>query len=358
MSPTRSKAPAARPTLQSVAHEAGVSHQTVANVLNSPEKVRPETLARVLKVITALDYRPDETARSLARRSTRLVSLHLGPQWNDGVSMLADFARSLAQAGASRGYRIVLDVAEAGDEVQIHSFQELAARRAVDGVVIPETHVGDQRPRWLSRQRAPFVAFGRPWDDPDATHSWVDVDGGRGMRQVAHHLHDRGHTRVAYVGPPRDGGMEDDRHDGLVAGLTEAGVARDDGLDLFVAERTDLFEQLPDFLRRHRPTALACRDDSYAFEALQVLQAMDEDVARGVAVTGFDDSPLARMTRPALTSVSQQTDRVADLIFASLVAQIEGRQDEQVTRLIVPQLVTRESSTGPVQPPDSRQPAS
>ena len=69
----RSRTTARRPTLQSVALEAGVSHQTVANVLNAPDKVRPETRSRVLEVIAALDYRPDETARSLARRSTRLV---------------------------------------------------------------------------------------------------------------------------------------------------------------------------------------------------------------------------------------------------------------------------------------------
>lgn len=341
----RSRTTARRPTLQSVALEAGVSHQTVANVLNAPDKVRPETRSRVLEVIAALDYRPDETARSLARRSTRLVSLHLGPQWNDGVSMLDDFARALARAGAQRGYRIVLDVAEAGDDVQISSFQELAARRAVDGVVIPETHVGDQRPRWLTEHGLPMVAFGRPWDDLDAAHSWVDVDGGHGMRLVAQHLHAEGHTRVAYVGPPRDGGMEDDRLDGLRAGLAAQGTPHDPALTLFVAERSQLSDALPRFLSRYRPTALACRDDSHAFEALQVLQGLDDPSLASVAVTGFDDSPLARMTRPALTSVAQLTDRVADLVWTSLIAQIESRDQPPVQRLIRPALVVRESST-------------
>jgi len=347
MSRAVSRAASPRPTLQSVAVQAGVSHQTVANVLNAPDKVRPETRARVLEVIAALDYRPDETARSLARRSTRLVSLHLGPQWNDGVSMLDDFARALARAGTNRGYRIVLDVAEAGDDRQITSFQELAARRAVDGVVIPETHVGDQRPRWLTEHGLPMVAFGRPWDDLAASHSWVDVDGAHGMRLVAAHLHDGGHTRVAYVGPPRDGGMEDDRIDGLIAGLRAGGVSPDPDLALFVTKRSQLREQLPAFVARYRPTALACRDDSHAFEALQVLHSMEDAAARGIAVTGFDDSPLARMTRPALTSVAQLTDRVAELVWVSLIRQIEGRQEAPFQRLIAPELVVRASSPKP-----------
>lgn len=330
-----------RPTLHSVAAAAGVSHQTVSNVLNAPDRVRPETRARVLQAINAVGYRPDEAGRALARRSSRLVSFHVGAERHDRVSMLDDFARALARIGERHGYRLVLDVAGTDDAEQIASFEDLTARRAVDGVVIPATHVGDLRPGWLTSHGVPVVAFGRPWHDPGAQHSWVDVDGRHGMRLVAEHLVERGHTRVAYVGPPPDGGMEDDRMAGLVDGLASHGVAHDPALVVHVAEPDALRDRLPRFVDDARPTALVCRDDSFAFEAVQVLAGQRSRHAAAVTVTGFDDSRLARVVRPGLTSVAQPLDQVAELIWSSLVAQVEGRAHRPLQRLIRPQLVVR-----------------
>ena len=340
-------AASSRPTLHSVAAAAGVSHQTVSNVLNAPERVRPETRDRVLRAVDALAYRPDESARSLVRRSTRLVSFNVGQERHDRVSMLDDFARALARVGESYGYRLVLDVAGSSDAEQIASFQDLTARRAVDGVVIPSTHVGDTRPDWLVDHGVPVVAFGRPWHAPAARHSWVDVDGAHGMRLVGEHLLAGGGTRIAYVGPPRDGGMEDDRLSGLLDAVAGAERSGADVQTLAADEPAELWDRLPDLLRRERPDALVCRDDSFAFEALQVLAAERTPEAAAVAVTGFDDSRLARMARPGLTSVAQPLDQVASLIWSSLVAQVEGREDEPLQRLIRPSLVVRPSSSGP-----------
>lgn len=345
-----------RATLHSVAAAAGVSHQTVSNVLNAPDRVRPETRERVLRAVDALSYRPDESARSLVRRSTRLVSFNVGEDRPDRVSMLDDFARALARVGETHGYRLVLDVAGGTDDEQITSFADLTARRAVDGVVIPSTHVGDRRPAWLTEHGVPMVAFGRPWHAPDARHSWVDVDGGHGLRLVAAHLLATGRRRLAYVGPPRDGGMEDDRLDGLRDGVAAAGVPGASVTTLDVADPSELESLLPALLEDQRPDALVCRDDTFAFEARQVLSALRDPGAAGVAVTGFDDSRLARLARPGITSVAQPLDQVAALIWTSLVAQVEGRTTEPLRRLIRPSLVERASTShSPCTPDHSTQ---
>ncbi|WP_149202411.1 LacI family DNA-binding transcriptional regulator [Actinotalea subterranea] len=337
--------PERRPTLQSIAAMAGVSHQTVSNVLNAPDRVAEHTRARVLDVIEQLNYRPNETARSLARRSTRLISFHIGAGHHNEASMLDPFMRELAKVGAEHAYRVVLDIAGDEDEDQIASYEELHARRSVDGVVIPETHVGDTRPAWLVEHGMPTVAFGRPWADPDPRHSWVDVDGGHGMRLVAEHLLQTGHERIAYVGPPRNRGMEDDRLDGLLAGLVDSGVEPDPALHLVVESPSGLRQALPALLADHRPTALACRDDAFAFEAIQVLDELGLRPGEDVAVTGFDDSDLARICRPQITSVAQPIREVAELIWESLLAQLAGTAEAPLRRLTLPRLVTRDSTT-------------
>ena len=335
------------PTLQSIARQAGVSHQTVANVLNAPDKVAPRTRERVLEVVRAVNYRPNETARSLARRSTRLVSLHVGSGRDYEAPLLNSFQRELARVGAVSGYRIVLDVTPDDDASQIASYEELRASRAVDGVVIPQTHVGDRRPPWLINHSVPVVAFGKPWGQERALHSWVDVDGAAGMRLVAEHLTARGHTRIAYVGPPPDGGMEDDRLAGLVQGLRDHGTDHDPRLRLFVEDPEDLGSLLPQFVDTLHPTALACRDDAFAFSASQVLPQLGLQVGRDIALTGFDDSGLARHTRPGITSVTQPIAQVADLIWSSLVEQFAAdtpTPGPSLQRLITPTLTIREST--------------
>ena len=68
---------------------------------------------------------------------------------------------------------------------------------AVDAFVITDTFRGNPHAAWLREQDVPFVAFGRPWDDPTAGHPWVDVDGRAGIVLAVDHLVERGHARIA-----------------------------------------------------------------------------------------------------------------------------------------------------------------
>jgi DNA-binding LacI/PurR family transcriptional regulator len=335
-----------RPTIRTIADRAGVSYQTVSNVLNFPERVRPATRERVLEAIRELNYRPNAAARSLAMSTTRLVALRVGDGRQNEASILDPFMRELARIGGERGYRLVLDYSPEDDAAQIASFEELHARQAVDGVVIPQTHVGDQRPAWLLEHGLPFVAFGRPWGDMAAVHSWVDVDVSLGIRMAAEHLRDLGHTRIAFLGAPLDGGLEDTRLAGwrdVVEGL----VAPDDlaRLHRFVDQSCPA-EAVTELVRSAAPTALITRDDSYAVEASHALERLGLRVGRDVAVVGFDDSELARRASPPLSSVAQPVSEVAELIWESLIDQLEGRPNPPLHRIVPPRLVVRASSDG------------
>ena len=103
----RTDAPAAcraRPTLATVADEAGVSRQTVSNALNSPELLRPDTLARVQEAIERLGYSPNRAARSLRTRSSHLVGLRVDPAVEDSANALMDrFVHSLVESTREAG---------------------------------------------------------------------------------------------------------------------------------------------------------------------------------------------------------------------------------------------------------------
>ena len=85
---------------------------------------------------------------------------------------------------------------------------------AVDAFIVTDTYLGNPQAVWLRQRRAPFVAFGRPWDDESADHPWVDVDGAAGVDLATTHLLDRGHERIAWIGWRKDSRIGEDRRSG------------------------------------------------------------------------------------------------------------------------------------------------
>ncbi|MEV0756001.1 LacI family DNA-binding transcriptional regulator [Streptosporangium sp. NPDC050280] len=331
-------------TITDVARRAGVSRQTVSNVLNSPELVREETRDRVREAIEALGYRASQAARQMRTGRSRLIATRIEPD-RDGIngSVLDRFLHGLTASAARAGYRILLYAA--GDErAEIDTFDELVGSHEPDAFVLTSTYHGDGRPAWLRERRLPFVTFGRPWGNAgnagngdaasrgtttaDPGHSWVDVDGAAGTAAATRHLLDAGHRRIGFLGWPRGSGVGDDRRSGWARTLAAAGIDPD-GLDQATDDGVSDGEKAArELLRAERPiTALVCASDSLALGALHAVRSLTASgqltasgrlTAEGrltvtgragdeeglpVSVIGFDDTPVAKAV--GLSSVGQ-----------------------------------------------------
>lgn len=213
-----------RPTLASVAAAAGVSRQTVSNVLNAPDLVLPDTRRRVLDAIEESGYRRNLAARQLRTRRSNQIGLAVRPA-GDGASrqVLDEFLHRLVQEAQRLEYRVVMFAVE-DDAAEIEGFASLMATSDIDGFVLTDTNDDDPRTDWLTERDVPFVAFGRPWGDDDATHAWIDVDGAAGVREATEHLIDLGYQRIAFLGWA-EGGSGRDRRSGWLEALQARGVA-------------------------------------------------------------------------------------------------------------------------------------
>lgn len=219
-----SKHPEAAPTLATVAREAGVSRQTVSNALNSPDLLRADTLARVREAVDRLGYSPNRAARSLRTRSSHLVGLRVDPAVEDSANALMDrFVHSLVESAEVADYHVLLFAS--GDHQATEPYDELLRSASVDAFVVTDTFRGNPHAAWLTEQQVPFVAFGRPWEDPAARHPWVDVDGRAGVALAVDHLVGRGHTRIAWVGWQKGSFIGEDRRSGWVTRMHEHGLA-------------------------------------------------------------------------------------------------------------------------------------
>jgi DNA-binding LacI/PurR family transcriptional regulator len=316
---------ARQPTVYDVAEAAGVSRQTVSNVLNSPDIVKRATRERVEQAIAELGYRPHASARRLRTRKSSTIGIRLDPVTN-GISgsVLDRFLHAVTEQADVRGMRILLFTASDPDD-EIRQFARLLDGADVDGFVLTSTTYDDPRTEWLIENQAPFVTFGRPWgvdDMADPLHRWVDVDGRYGVAEATRTLLEVGATRIAYLGWPPSSGIGDERRRGWRDTMESAplGLSAAD-LDALEMSCEDGVGQGSDAVRAllasgAKVEGVVCASDSLALGALMVLGS-------SVPIVGYDNTPVAAAV--GLSSVEQPLERVAAAALDLLLSgDVEG----------------------------------
>ncbi len=348
-----------RATLQTIAEHVGVSRMTVSNAFSRPDQLSATLRDKILAVADELGYvGPDPTARALASGTAGTVGLLLSDTLTyaltDEVAMafLAGIAEELEPTG------MALTLLPATRDANTP-----ARDVAVDGALVYSCDPQATAVGWLIRRRLPLVFVDQAAAPGIAS---VNVDDRLGARAAAQHVVDLGHRRVAVVtsgfggdygvlaDPPSAAlaNTERQRLLGWADALSPAGIrpaiireAHADPDDIgYRAARTAL--GLPE-----RPTAVLCFSDAIAGGVIRAVQDAGLDVPGDVSVVGFDDNPLARRTRPALTTVRQDVRAKGRAAVAALIAAIDRAKTDQAGRvrhLVLPtELVVRDSTAAP-----------
>ncbi|MEU6578397.1 LacI family DNA-binding transcriptional regulator [Streptomyces sp. NPDC046805] len=336
-------------TITDVAAAAGVSRQTVSNVLNAPHRVRATTRERVERVIAELGYHPNRMARSLRASMPGMVGCRILPVNAGTVASIQDrFLHALAESGQRSDCHVLLFTAS---DALSETERSIALWRAgaVRGVVLYDIARDDARPRELTAAGVPFVAFGRTARDV-GSYSWADIDNEAGTAAAVDHLVAAGHRRIGFLGWPEGTRLGDarargwlgamDRH-GTLAGSHRLDVRGPDNMSSGTQLMTELLNR-PD-----PPTAVVAATDTLAVGALHALQHRGRRPGEDLAVVGFDDTPAAAAL--GLSSVRQPIEDVGRLIMAELL-RLTGAPDpdadggSHMNRLLAPELVVRASS--------------
>ena len=107
------------------------------------------------------------------------------------------FLHSLVESTREAGLHVLLFTPEDVND-PLDGYDALLRSAAVDAFVVTDTYRGNPQATWLKARQVPFVAFGRPWEDPQASFPWVDVDGRAGVRLAVDHLAGSGHRRITW----------------------------------------------------------------------------------------------------------------------------------------------------------------
>ena len=334
-------------TIKQVAKLADVSTATVSYVLNGTGSVTETTRQRVLAAMAELNYRPRHAARSMRGRSHTLGLVLQGLPGRLADPTLAELLAGLSDAAALRGYYLLLAPGSA-DETEAEVCLNLARTGRVDGLLLLDMHVDDERARVLCEAGIPHVCAG-PVPDGCA-NPFVAVDGCAAAKIAVKHLLDQGHRRIGLIQLPSELAESEPRYLGYAEALTTAGCAIDPML-IVEAGRSeeDGYQAMSELLGIPDPPSavLACSDE-LAFGAMHALYDAGLEVGRDVSLVGFDDVPLAAHMYPPLTTLRQPRRAVGEQLAALLVNAVEQGTHTPRNVTLGARLVVRRSTGPPV----------
>lgn len=330
-------------TIYDVAKEAGVSIASVSNVINGKGKVSAKKREEIRKVMERLNYRPNVIASALMGKRTYTLGLLVPDVANP---FFAEIARTVEDRAHQAGYSVIACSTDNKEE-RIERYIRLLKRKRVDGLIIG-TGLGETGSQALQAEKAvPVVLIARGSDALPA-HS-VLTDDRAGGAAAARHLLGLGHRRLAVLAEGAQVTSSADRVRGFRAALSEAGVtlAEDDVLicetSVAAGERA-----AGELLRRaERPTALFCCNDMLAAGALRAAKRSGIRVPGELSVVGFDNTVLAEVTDPALTTIAQPLDGIVGQALELLLAEPEDGAAELRRVIMAPELIVRESTAPP-----------
>jgi DNA-binding LacI/PurR family transcriptional regulator len=321
-------------TIRDVATRAGVSPATVSRVFSQPETVAPGTRQRVLTAAEELRYAPNPVARSLARRRTGNLGIVVPDIANSFSAMIIKAAQQEA-----RHAEYALFVTASEELVDDEERQARALAPQVDGLLLTSPLASDACLRELA-DIVPVVVTNRILDDVPA----VLTASAQATGHAVEHLHALGHRKVAYLAGP-DGYSNESRTSGLKAACARLGL-EPVVLGPFPA-RFSSGIRAADLVLAAGVTAVVAFNDDIAAGLLTRFADRGVRVPEHISVVGHDDTALAEMVTPRLTTVHIPAAAAGATATQLLIRYVRG-DDSGVRRYELPSELIVRGSTGPV----------
>jgi DNA-binding LacI/PurR family transcriptional regulator len=328
-----------------IARRAGVSRSTVSYALSGKRPVSDETRRKIQQVVDELGYQPSASARALANGRTSTIGLVFPPAGSHYTGMQLDFIGSVVEAAAAYDYDVLLSPSGVDSD---RSFQRLLGERRVDGAILMEIKLADDRVDHLAALNFPAVAIGRT-AHPEGSW-WVGLDHTALVEACVNHLADLGHRRVAFVNRPEQllrAGYES-AHRGL-EGFTKASAQRGLSVNTYCcADDAASGEMCLERILHDDPetTALVTLNEAALGGLYRGLTQAGRHVPRDFSVTGVVAGRWAQTVTPELTAADVPAEEMGRTAVELLVERLDNPEATPRHRLFAPPISLR-SSTGP-----------
>lgn len=321
-------------SIREVARLANVSPATVSRVINGTANVDEEKAQRVFRAIAETGFVPNEVARSLFKKSAKMIGLILPTIENPFFTQLAS---AIDKAASQNGYRLFMYSTGGDPEKELAAFQMLLAMNA-DGIIL--TSCGEHLRSHVAACKIPIVVTDRfsPIENVDA---YVYCDAYQGGRMATEHLLDCGCKNIVCMRAPQRVSSARTRYEGYrdickERHIEEQIIECDYNFSAGLTATEELLERFPNV-----DGIVAC-NDMVAISAYKVLHKRQIAVPEQVQIIGFDNIDLASLISPELTTIAQP---IQDIGVKATELIIHTKTTKQGTHFVFPAaLITRETT--------------
>jgi LacI family transcriptional regulator len=339
-------------TIRHVAADADVSLQTVSRVINDETNVRPEMKRRVQASIDKLGYVPSIAAQRLSGSRSHLI-LAL----NDRDRTIADWTQRQGHdwvdqmlfggmlKSAEHGYRLIFELVDTHNDHVERELRGTIAALQPDGVILTPPH--SDNPLIINLLAEQNIIFARIGSDAEGPGITLNMDDRHAAALATRRLIALGHQRIGFVAGSPEYALSAWRVEGWrlamgEAGLATAGLLAEGDFSYASGERaaTALMEgQAP-------PTAIIASNDQMALATLGVIQARGLDIPGDLSLISFDNTPIVRMSQPALSAIDQPVAAIVSRAVELIIAAQRGDALPPAP-VVVPSGLVERKSTGP-----------
>ncbi len=329
-----------RATIHDVARLAGVSIKTVSRVYNDEPNVRDTIREKVRKAGGELRYRPNVAARNLVERRSHLIGLFFE---NPSASYVTELQMGALERLRGTRFRLLIFPIENRDDIR-GTLIETAHASGLDGIIVTPPMSDD--PEILKELTASAMPFARVAGDVNVhPANSVVIDDAAATVDLMDYLLQLGHRRIAIIiGDPTHRSAEL-RLAGYRQALDKAGIGRNSAYEEqggfsfasgLVAGRKLLSLD-------NRPSAIFASNDDMAAAVLQIAYEYGIAIPGELTVVGFDDSSIASMVAPQITTIRQPIKDMTREAADMLLHQIETGETS-LSRELPYKLILRQSS--------------
>ncbi|WHX27781.1 catabolite control protein A [Virgibacillus halodenitrificans] len=327
-------------TIYDVAREANVSMATVSRVVNGNPNVKPTTRKKVLATIERLGYRPNAVARGLASKKTTTVGAIIP---DISSIFFAELARGIEDIATMYKYNIILSNSDQNKDKELQLINTMLEKQ-VDGIIFMGGDITEEHVQQFKTSSVPVV-LAATYDENEDIPS-VNIDYEEAAYEATKFLIEQGNKQPAFVSGQEDTHISLLKYNGFRRAIDESGTKIDEERIVKGDYSYDSgIEAINHLLQlEEKPTAVFVASDEMALGVIHGAQDKGYKVPEDIEVFGFDNTRLATMVRPTLSTIVQPMYDIG-AVAMRLLTKFMNKEEVTDQKVVLPHRIEKRNST-------------
>jgi len=331
-------------TLSDIAKLAKVSIKTASRVVRKEPKVSPKTRAAVEEAIKTLNYRPSVAPRAAVGSRSYVLGLIFD---NPNASYIVELLQGAMEQSRQDGYHLIVEPVSLSSATITEDINNLLVQSNLDGMILPPPLCDE--PSILKA----LMSAGKPFAriSPSISEELglrVEINDHQAAKEMTTKLIELGHTSIGFITGRKGTATTRRRLEGFLSAMKEANLSVPDS---FIQEgnfeyRSALIAGEKLLKQPQRPTAIFASNDEMAAGLIAAAHKSGLSVPDDLSIAGFDDSLVATVVWPQLTTVRQPIKEMAATAVKILIEKCRAESDENPNMELLPtEIIMRESTS-------------